>query len=248
MWTKQMISPVALAIVSILILAGCSRYADEAEPVGTSFEWQQRMQIELDAMQACEAEYTIVRGSYRCEGPERVEAARWETGRAAYQRGEYDVAYQTLVPLAKGGDARAQTLLGYMYANGRGVAVDYGEAAGWFSRAADRGDPAAQNAIGLLSYQGRGVAKDRAAAAQWFRRSAEQGNTEAQINLASLYQLGRGVPPDLVQAHFWYSLAAAQGSGSGRARRDEVAQLMSAAEIAEAKRLAEAWQSAASKP
>ena len=46
------------------------------------------------------------------------------------------------------GDAAAQFNLGLMYAQGRGVAQDYGVAASWYRKAADQGNADAQGVLG----------------------------------------------------------------------------------------------------
>lgn len=50
-----------------------------------------------------------------------AQAASYREGLAALARHDDLAAARIIVPLAKGGDARAQTLLGYMFANGRGL-------------------------------------------------------------------------------------------------------------------------------
>src|SRR6185295_19171805 len=62
--------------------------------------------------------------------------------------------------LAAHGSARAQTQLGYRYQNGIGVPQDYGLAADWYNRAAERGEPRAQHLLGLLYDKGFGVPLD----------------------------------------------------------------------------------------
>ncbi len=68
-------------------------------------------------------------------------AQDFQKGSAAYKRGDYATAYQELRPLAERGNARAQNSLGLMYRYGRGVRQDYGEAAKWYRKAAERGMP-----------------------------------------------------------------------------------------------------------
>lgn len=68
---------------------------------------------------------------------------------AAYQREDYATAIRLFRDIAAEGDAAAQYNLGYMYANGMGVARDQAEALGWFRRSADLGDSDAQLAVGL---------------------------------------------------------------------------------------------------
>jgi uncharacterized protein len=63
-----------------------------------------------------------------------------EDGQAAYQQADYETAERLWRPLADLGDARGQSNLGAMYANGRRVPQDDAQAVGWFRKAADKGD------------------------------------------------------------------------------------------------------------
>ena len=74
---------------------------------------------------------------------------------------------------------------------------------------------------------------------------AERGNVEALYDLGVSYSTGRGgVTVDLIEAHKWFNLAALNGSGEAQSCRAEVAEEMSAREIAEAQRQARAWLAA----
>ncbi len=75
-----------------------------------------------------------------------------------------------------------------------------------------------------------------------FRPLAERGDNRSQYWLGIMYFEGKGVPEDLVRAHMWLSLAAQGGNRGARIGRDGIADRMSAAEIAEAERLAASWQ------
>lgn len=58
-------------------------------------------------------------------------AGDWEDGYAAYMSGEYETAFELLMPLAEQGNAQAMDMLGIMYSNGEGVAPNYAEATRW---------------------------------------------------------------------------------------------------------------------
>jgi len=92
---------------------------------------------------------------------------------------------------------------------------------------------------------GQGLPQDYAEAAKWFRKAAEQGDARAQFNLGGMYGQGQGVPQDYVEAHMWLNLAASNAPGEKyeeyAAVRDRVASRMSAAQVAEAQRLARQW-------
>jgi TPR repeat protein len=64
---------------------------------------------------------------------------------------------------------------------------------------------------------------------------------EAFFELGMMYAAGRSVAPDLVLAHKWFNLAAMRGNGEATRLRREIAEEMSAAEIAAAQRAARDW-------
>jgi Putative peptidoglycan binding domain/Sel1 repeat len=136
--------------------------------------------------------------------------AVFEEGIQAYKHGDYATAARAWLPLAQQGDARAQFLLGSLYAQGYGVPQDYGAAVQWFRRAAEQGHVAAQYNLGVRYHEGRGVQRDPSQAAEWFRRAAQQGFARAQYNLGVLYANGDGVPRDASQAAQWLRRAADQ--------------------------------------
>ncbi|MFL9501891.1 hypothetical protein KQX63_15820 [Rhodopseudomonas palustris] len=66
-------------------------------------------------------------------------------------------------------------------------------------------------------------------------------NPDALFDLGVLFASGRGAPVDLIAAHKWFNLAALKGRADAIAYRRELAELMSADEIAVAQREARAW-------
>jgi hypothetical protein len=94
-------------------------------------------------------------------------AASFQGGMAAFHRNDYAVAARMFQPLAESGDARAQAILGYMFATGRGVPQSYVEAASWYRRAAEQGHPTAQYMLGLAYDKGQGVPQDYVEAYKW---------------------------------------------------------------------------------
>ena len=94
-------------------------------------------------------------------------AASFQSGMAAFHRDDYMTAARMFLPLAEIGDARAQAILGYMFATGRGVPQSYVEAASWYRRAAEQGHPTAQYMLGLMYDKGQGVPQDYVEAYKW---------------------------------------------------------------------------------
>ena len=93
-------------------------------------------------------------------------------GTAAFAREDYVTAAAILGPLAERGVAKAQTHLGFMYANGRGVPQSYVEAVKWYCRAAVQDEATAQYMLGLLYDKGQGVAENKVEAHKWLNLAA----------------------------------------------------------------------------
>jgi len=73
-------------------------------------------------------------------------------------------------------------------------------------------------------------------------RDAAMGCAQARFDLGVAFSCGTGgVEVDLIEAHKWFNLAALAGSDEGQACRAEIADEMTAREIAEAQRQARAW-------
>ena len=81
-------------------------------------------------------------------------------GIRAFAAHDYITAARIFTDLAPLGDARAQTYLGYMFANGKGVPQNHMVAAGWYRCASQQGFPAAQYLLGLMYDKGQGVPQD----------------------------------------------------------------------------------------
>ncbi len=109
------------------------------------------------------------------------------------------------------GDARSQYAMGLRYTNGLGVPQHYGEAVGWFRRAALQGHSEAGYMLGMANYAGRGIPRNHAIAVTWLQKSADQGHIRAMYQLGDAFANGRGVDRDLVWAARWYGKAAMRG-------------------------------------
>jgi hypothetical protein len=73
-------------------------------------------------------------------------------------------------------------------------------------------------------------------------RDAARGNVDALYDLGVTYSTGtNGMAVDLIEAHKWFNLAAVSGSSAAQDARGEIAEDMTAREIAEAQRQARAW-------
>jgi uncharacterized protein len=61
------------------------------------------------------------------------------------------------------------------------------------------------------------------------------------VRLGMIYANGRSGPADMVSAHKWFNIAALRGNAEAARLRREIAEEMSAAEIAAAQRAAREW-------
>ncbi len=119
-----------------------------------------------------------------------------------------------------------------------------------YRKAAEQGDAVAQFNLGAVYAAGEGVPQDYAEALKWYRRAAEQGDAVAQFQLGHMYHEGEGWggPQDYIQAHMWFNLAAANLPTGEEFRdraveaRNNVEELMTPEQIAEAQRLAREWK------
>jgi TPR repeat protein len=144
---------------------------------------------------------------------------------------------------AEKGQADSQYKLGIAYDEGLGVPKDHPEAFKWFRLAAEQGHAHSQFRLGDMYKSGEGIAKSEPEAVNWFRKAAEQGLANAQGMLGILYAKGQGVQRNYVLAYMWLSLASEGRQGAAQ-YRDAVGAWMTAAQIAEAQKLARDWKAA----
>ena len=71
---------------------------------------------------------------------------------------------------------------------------------------------------------------------------AARGDPDACYDLGMAYANGEtGTGIDLIEAHKWFNLAAVAGSAAAQTCRSEIAEAMTAREIATAQKAARAW-------
>jgi localization factor PodJL len=109
------------------------------------------------------------------------------------------------------GDPAAAYEVAVRFAEGKGVAVNYDEAAKWYDRAADGGIVPAMFRLGTLYEKGLGGKKDVDAAKRYYIRAAERGNAKAMHNLAVLDADGGNKGPNYKSASEWFRKAAERG-------------------------------------
>jgi localization factor PodJL len=109
------------------------------------------------------------------------------------------------------GDASAAYEIGVRYAEGKGVAVNFDEAAKWYDRAAQAGVVPAMFRLGTLYEKGLGMKKDLDTARRYYGQAAERGNAKAMHNLAVLDADGGTKGANYKSASQWFRKAADRG-------------------------------------
>ena len=109
------------------------------------------------------------------------------------------------------GDASAAYEIGVRYAEGKGVASNFDEAAKWYDRAAQAGVVPAIFRLGTLYEKGLSVKKDVDIARRYYLQAAERGNAKAMHNLAVLDADGGGKGANYKSAAQWFRKAADRG-------------------------------------
>jgi uncharacterized protein len=85
-------------------------------------------------------------------------------------------ALHSLEAAAESGCIRAQFLVGLAYHTGRGVALDFEQAARWYRKAAGGGDGHAIANLGIMSLLGQGAAADEVDAYTWLQSAVGLGH------------------------------------------------------------------------
>jgi localization factor PodJL len=109
------------------------------------------------------------------------------------------------------GDPTAAYEIGLRYAEGKGVASNFDEAAKWYDRAAQAGVVPAIFRLGTLYEKGLSVKKDADIARRYYMQAAERGNAKAMHNLAVLDADGGGKGANYKSAAQWFRKAADRG-------------------------------------
>lgn len=122
-------------------------------------------------------------------------------------------ALESVRRAAENGEVRAQRNLAIAFQEGRTLPRDYGQAARWYRKAAQKGDR--QWLLGAAYDRGLGVPEDSVEAARWHGKPADQGQASAQLAIGSMYQRGRGGPQRDLKAAEWFRKSAILGNREG---------------------------------
>src|SRR6266404_2568406 len=109
------------------------------------------------------------------------------------------------------GDPAAAYEVGLRFAEGKGVAPSFEEAAKWYDRAARAGVVPALFRLGTFYEKGLSVKKDVDVARRYYMQAAERGSAKAMHNLAVLDADGGGNGANYKSASQWIRKAADRG-------------------------------------
>lgn len=139
---------------------------------------------------------------------------------------------------ALAGYAPAQTRLGYLFEQGKGVPKDKSSAQEWYLKAAKQADALAQYHLACLFHETRNYSE----AVHWHTEAANRGNTVSQYELALLYEAGLGVKKSVQEAFKWAELAAQDGAPTHFYARDRLSKLLSPVEVDAIRQMLYQWQ------
>ena len=162
---------------------------------------------------------------------------RFREGVAAYDKGDFETAFNIWLPLAQQADLAAMRNVALLLREGKGTTRDPARALWFYEEAGSKGFALAQVNAAFMHLEGDGVPKNLEAAAFWFHAGARAGSPIAQYNLAVMYERGTGVDKDMGKALGWYAIAARSGS---KPALDRLAVLVPALEGPKAPERAEA--------
>lgn len=137
-------------------------------------------------------------------------------GSALLHEKDFSSAVEWYSRAAELGHVRAQFILGYSYAIGRGVEADPARALEWYLASAEQGNMQAMLRVAECYESGNGTDADMAQALVWYEKAAVLGDLKAQRELALIYGSGRGVEADPAASLKWYTLAAEQGDADAQ--------------------------------
>jgi uncharacterized protein len=151
---------------------------------------------------------------------DNYEEELYEEGLFAAKSGDYETAFEILMPLALRGDADSQRFFGAWYRGDAGGLTDYQASLRWFRLAAKNGNAMAHGDIGGMYFHGMGVPKDHQMSFKWYKLGAELGDKSSMNQLGVLYKFGWGVTKDIVRAYMWFNIDASLTNETVNYNRD----------------------------
>ncbi|HFC91248.1 MAG TPA: hypothetical protein ENJ51_00390 [Leucothrix mucor] len=99
----------------------------------------------------------------------------------AYDRANYQTALKVWMPMAKGGDPKAQSYVGEIYEKGLGTQPNYQKAAVWYQKAANQRYSRAKMSLGSLYERGLGVPRSNVKALSLYRDASGLADRQVEF-------------------------------------------------------------------
>ena len=100
-------------------------------------------------------------------------SATMEEAQQAFKDKNFKQAFELMQPYAEQGNADAQTYLGIMYDNSKGVLKKEKKAVKWYRKAAKQGNVDAQLFLSYMYLDGTGVVKNLSKVSYWTKKAYE---------------------------------------------------------------------------
>lgn len=143
---------------------------------------------------------------------------RFDQAAAAYDAGDYAMAYSAWSQLAEENDLAAMRNTAHMLRRGLGVEKNPGRALDLYTEAARKGLVLAMANVAEMHMNGEGTLKDPEEAARWYALAANGGLSIAMVRLAEMHEQGNGVKKDPDRARELYARAEKNGYAPARER------------------------------
>lgn len=118
----------------------------------------------------------------------------------SHDRANYQTALKIWLPLAQGGDPKAQSYVGEIYEKGLGTQPNYQQAASWYQQAANQGYARAKMSLGSLYERGLGVPRDNAKALNLYRDASGLRGKDVEFVTAAVRQQRAAQTQQLAQS------------------------------------------------
>lgn len=137
---------------------------------------------------------------------------------AAYNKGNFQQAFENCQSLAETGDASCQALLGTLYKTGNHVPRNNELSLKWLNKSAESGNSIGQEVLGDTLLNGRnGVEKNLPKAYELFMKASAKGNYYADNQLGFMHRYGIHVSKNLNEAFRYIQFAAGKGNPPAQA-------------------------------
>lgn len=237
---------------------GLIAMAGTAAVAVTLMGWKFSQDKDKAAERAARAENDARAAQVASERADLDQQARLNAAESQWRRNQGLAALPTVRAMAQQGDLRAMVLLSAMLNDGRDIPKDHAESMQWLTRAANLGSGLAAVRLGAIYEQGLDEPRQTSLAENWYLRAARQGDPAGLYSLGALYARGADtVSQRPVPAYMLLELAnrasrnrpaedpltpPRHGAFWATGTLNKLAATMTPADIAEARRRADAWK------